>query len=92
MATFTQKKRVSFAHDDINLMKPGPDKIAEYEKNSSQLLLFIKTAKEIEEEIDNAFAALKTRTNAWRPRKKTIEDDYNEAINELVVQSNKMLL
>ena len=91
MATFTQKKRVSFAHDDPDLMKPSPDKIAEYEKNSSQLLLFIKTAKEMEEEIDNAFAALKTSSNAWRPKRKMV-NDYDEAINELVVQSNKMVI
>ena len=91
MATFTQKKRVSFAHDNVNLMKPSPDTIAEYEINSSQLLLFIKTAKEIEEEIDSAFEALKTCSNAWKPKRKIV-DDYDEAINELVTQSKKMLL
>jgi len=88
MATFTQKKRVSFAHDDIDLMKPEPDTIAEYEINSPQLLLFIKTAKEIEEEIDIAFESLKTCSNAWKPKRKMID----EAINELVIQSKKMLM
>jgi len=91
MATFTQKK-VSFAHDDPDLMKPKPDKIAEYEKDSAELILKIKTAQEMEEEINNAFASLKTSSNAWRPRRKSIEDDYIEAINELVMQSEKMLV
>lgn len=88
MATFTQKKRVSFAHDNIDLMKPEPDTIAEYEINSPQLLLFIKTAKEIEEEIDIAFESLKTCSNAWKPKRKMVYD----GINELVTQSKKMLM
>ena len=69
-------------------MKPEPDTIAEYEINSPQLLLFIKTAKEIEEEIDIAFESLKTCSNAWKPKRKMID----EAINELVIQSKKMLM
>ena len=107
MASLTMsfaKKRVSFAYDDADLlMKPKPATIAEYTQTSSKLLDWIKTAEELEAEVEASFAALKLSSNAWKPRRQrsssiiietTIseEEDMERAIAELESLTSVMML
>ena len=112
MATFTMssatslspKKRVSFAHDDADLlMKPKPATIAEYTDKSPTLLDWIKTAEELEAEVEASFAALKLSSNAWKPRRQrsssiiietpvSEEEDMEKAIAELESLATLMMI
>ena len=112
MATFTMssatsqspKKRVSFAHDDADLlMKPKPSKVAEYTETSPTLLDWIKTAEQLEAEVEASFAALKLSSNAWKPRRQrsssiiieaavSEEEDMKRAIAELESIATLMVL
>lgn len=103
MASLTIKvKRVTFAHDDADLlMKPKPAVIAEYTVGCAELLNWIKTAAQLEAEVQASFQALKISKNAWQPRR-TIsvilnpplseEDDLAKAIAELEELSTLMMV
>ena len=87
------KKRVSFAHDDPELlMKPKPATVAVYVVNSADLIESIKTYCEIEAEELASFRKLKKSKKAWRPKRCTDweeqflseDDDLNDAVWELL--------
>ena len=100
MASLTIKvKRVTFAHDDPDLMKPKPTVIAEYIIDSETLLEWVKTSEELEAEVQASFQALKISKNAWRPRRSisvdpplSEEDDIAKAIAELEELSTIMVV
>ena len=95
-------KRVSFAHDDPNLMKPKPATIAEYTIQSATLLDWVKTEEELQAEVEASFAALKLSSNAWKPRRQSSsiiieapvseEEDMKRAIAELESLATLMML
>ena len=94
-------KRVSFAHDDPDLlMKPKPAVIAEYTIGCPGID-WIKTAEEHEAEVNAAFLALKQSKNAWKPRRSsrtviieptTEEEDMQNAIAELEELAGLMMV
>ena len=100
MASLTIKvKRVTFAHDDPDLMKPKPTVIAEYIIDSETLIEWVKTSEELEAEVQASFQALKISKNAWRPRRSisvdqplSEEDDIAKAIAELEELSTIMVV
>ena len=99
MASLTTKvKRVTFAHDDVDLMKPKPDIIAEYTVGCAGID-WIKTTAQLEAEVQASFQALKISKNAWRPRRSrsvniplSEEDDLSRAIAELEQLSTLMMV
>ena len=101
MASLTTKvKQVTFANDDVDqLMKPKPSVIAEYTVGCAELLNWIKTAAQLEAEVQASFQALKISKNAWRPRRSRSvnlplneEDDIAKAIAELEELSTLMMV
>ena len=96
-----QKKRVSFSHDDPDLlMKPKPAVIAEYTIGCPGID-WIKTAEQHEAEVNAAFIALKLSKNAWKPRRSsrtvvieatTEEEDMQNAIAELEELAGLMMV
>jgi hypothetical protein len=102
MAYFAIKvKRVTFAHDDADLlMKPKPDVIAEYTVGCAGID-WIKTAAQLEAEVQASFQTLKISKNAWRPRRSrsviidpplSDEEDLSKAIAELEELSTIMMV
>ena len=84
-------RRVRFALDDPNLMKPKPSVIAEYTVGCAGID-WVKTAAQLEAEVQASFQALKISKNAWRPRRTrsvthdpplSDEEDLSKAITEL---------
>jgi phage gpG-like protein len=91
---------VSFALDNPELlMKPKPSKVAEFTENGSTLLDWVKTAEELEEEVEESFATLKLSSNAWKPRRRspaakilTPEEDLRAAVAELEELAHSMMV